>query len=70
MPKLCVECKYYYRNYGDDVPKHVCTHPLTVKTDLVTGEKSYKNCYDLRGISSPAGEKVPCGPLGKLWEPK
>ncbi|MCK9371466.1 hypothetical protein M0R04_16245 [Candidatus Dojkabacteria bacterium] len=69
MPRLCVECKYH--RYSEELLWHLCTHPSIIKTDLVTGEKSYKICYELRQKSTERFTPYDhCGPLGKLWEPK
>jgi len=62
MPKLCIECKHHYGTVD-----HYCQHPQLTKTDLVTGEKTYTNCYEARRA---LGSDTKCGPFGKLWKTK
>jgi hypothetical protein len=64
--KTCVTCKHHeIRTYTDRVmflketrTYHKCTHKL----DIVTGEKSHADCYEMRAFNEL------CGFDGKWWE--
>ena len=62
--KFCSTCKWH------ELAR--CSQPKVIEYafddethDLVTGEPKTANCYDERGIASR-----PCGPDGRLHEPR
>lgn len=80
-PKLCVECRWYTKSCAESSPLdspprlhmvHSCTHEKGTKLNLITGEKRYRACSDMREEFHWRGDVVQagCGPEGKLWEPK
>ena len=56
-PKICADCRHINATF-------VCHHPKSVNTDLVTGYIAKLDCYTARSSDGP------CGPEGRLWEPK
>ena len=57
---ICKNCVYYTRISSKSIP--LCTHKLSCKTDLVTGECSYQNARDMRI------DNTLCGKEGILYE--
>jgi hypothetical protein len=65
--KFCVNCKHHYHNAGasPSIPAgHRCTHSELTGLNLVTGERTFPLCQDMRSFD------IWCGPKGKDFEPK
>lgn len=65
--KFCVNCRHHYHNAGASpaIPAgHRCTHSELTGWDLVTGERTFPLCRDMRATD------VWCGPEAKDYEPK
>ena len=65
--KFCVNCRHHYHNSGSSptIPSgHRCTHSELTGWDLVTGERTFPLCRDMRNAHQY------CGPLAKDFEPK
>jgi hypothetical protein len=60
--RFCRDCRYRMGK--------LCQHPSLTDVNLVTGAREgYRRCNEMR---EPIryGVEQPCGPEGKLWEPK
>ena len=65
--KFCVNCRHHYHNAGvsPSIPAgHRCTHSELTGWDLVTGDRTFPLCRDMRSIEAY------CGPQAKDFEPK
>lgn len=65
--KFCVNCRHHYHNSGatHSIPSgHRCTHSELTGWDLVTGDRTFPLCRDMRSIEAY------CGPEAKDFEPK
>jgi hypothetical protein len=65
--KFCVNCRHHYHNSGasPSIPAgHRCTHSELTGWDLVTGERTFPLCRDMRASDAW------CGPEGKDYDPK
>ena len=62
--KFCKDCKWHEIYYHSLFPEYWCIHPLSQKTNLVTGEKISFGCKESRF------DEELCGREGKFWEPK
>lgn len=74
--KLCTDCKWS-TDLGGTVghPSHIwCCSREEVGSyiDPVDGQRVYVKCHEARKKLIAHGEQQfrPCGPEGKLWEPK
>ena len=63
--KFCKDCKWY-RGWADTITNecHECKAPRAITYNLVTGEKLFVSCPDMRMPMAL------CGPEAGLWEPK
>ena len=71
--KLCKDCKHASkRSFLDWIFKEYgyikCQHPELIKTDIVTGKKEYRHCYERAFCMGVLADK--CDKEGKLWEAK
>jgi hypothetical protein len=66
--KFCVNCRHHYHNSGTSPsipPGHRCTHPELTGWDLVTGERTYPLCREVREDFLDF-----CGTEARHFEPK
>lgn len=65
MSNICANCKYHlleqYRYFPNE---HLCTHPQSTYTELISGATIYEKCFDVRKKRSMAskygGETYDC----------
>lgn len=65
--KFCVNCRHHYHNSGasPSIPAgHRCTHSELTGWDLVTGERTYPLCRDMRTFAHL------CSAYAKYYDPK
>lgn len=63
---ICKDCKYFYPNVNYStrslrLEKGLCKHPKSCNVDLVTGEHTYKSCFNMRKYEA-------CSDKGILFE--
>lgn len=63
--KLCKDCRWFSEIPGAPlwfISSAECTNPATMIRDYVRGDHTTSTCASAR--------LYPCGPDGKLWEPR
>lgn len=70
--KTCNTCKYYKRGGFLDIRGSLCLHEVCIEdgfthTDYETGGVSE---WPSRPMTTYIARALPCGSVGRLWEPK